>query len=214
MKNEKLLIFDCDGVLVDSETLSVKTIVQILEKLSIKAKEEEIAFFFKGAKLDLIFNDIARHFCIKLERDFQEHFHSLFEEKLNSELKAISGIAEILDTISQPKCVASSAPRDKIIKVLKKTGLSNYFGDFLYSSFDINSWKPDPDIFLYAASSMGFHPSDCIVIEDTLAGVQAAKRAGMTVLGFSPSHFNQELVDNGAIVFSDMRQLPKMIINS
>ena len=213
IKGDQLLIFDCDGVLVDSEILSVKTIVQLLERQSIITNEKEIALFFKGAKLDSIFNDITRHFAIKKANNFPESFHVLFEEKLDSELKAISGIKEALDNLIQPKCVASSAPLSKIRKVLSLTGLHKYFGDLLYSSFDINSWKPEPEIFLYAASSMGFHPSNCIVIEDTVAGIKAAKRAGMTVLGYSPTNCNQDLIDNGAIVFSDMLQLPKIITN-
>jgi HAD superfamily hydrolase (TIGR01509 family) len=128
-------------------------------------------------------------------------------------MRPVNGIKEILDSLTVPFCVASSGPVEKMKLNLTVTGLISYFeeGNRIFSGYEINSWKPDPGIFLHAAEVMGFSPAECVVIEDSKAGVIAAHRGGFRVFGYAKPFNGNELRKEGATVFYDMKELSSLL---
>lgn len=208
---KKLIIFDCDGVLVDSEVLSVEVIVELLYEQEHVVDKKEIDLYFNGEKLDVIFNKIEKNYSVTLPPFDSDEFKGRLNHKFQTSLKPINGIHKTLEQLSVPICVASSSPVKRIKSMLEKTGLLKYFGENLYSSYEIQSWKSEPDIFLHAAEKMNALPSECIIIEDSPTGVEAAVRANMKVFGYSERSDSSELEVKGATSFSKMSELPALI---
>jgi len=208
----KLIIFDCDGVLVDSEAISIRALITCLSDVGILRDEAHFdARTYKGAKLSVILEIIERETKSTLGSDFEPRYRKKMDELFSADLKAIDGIAEALSRIPHAVCVASSGPVEKIRRSLELAGLADYFGDNLFSSYTAKSWKPEPGIFLHAAKQMGATPENCIVVEDALLGVEAAVRAGMKPLAFVPSGDEVEYSRIGAEVFRSMAKLPDLI---
>jgi len=128
--------------------------------------------------------------ALTLPGDVEKRYRQLVHDLFVSDLRAFPGVHEALASINVPICIATSAPRAKIRQALTTTGLDQYFGDNLYSSYDIGSWKPQPNIFLYAAKNMNASPHDCLVVEDSTARIEAALSAGMKVTQYCPSGSN------------------------
>jgi HAD superfamily hydrolase (TIGR01509 family) len=209
---QKLVIFDCDGVLVDSEQISIKALVMCVNELGIVRSESDFdSRTYKGAKLTVILNAIERETSSKLPVDFERKYRKKMDELFCSELKAIDGVVQALSQIIYPVCVASSGPIEKIKRSLQLTGLAHKFADNLFSSYEIKSWKPEPGIFLHAAEKMGVDPKDCIVVEDALLGIDAAISAGMKSLAFVPEGDCSEYIERGAIAFHRMIELPELL---
>lgn len=154
-------------------------------------------------------------FTEKLNRqlpvDFEKNFRKLSFEAYKSELKPIAGIHSLINKVNVPFCTASSGPQEKIRLNLSTTGLSEKFGNNIFSSYDIGSWKPDPAIYLYAAGKMGFKPEECAVVEDSLVGVQAAVKGGFTVFALSTKEKKDPYELLGATVFSNMEELGNLL---
>lgn len=184
-----LIIFDCDGVLVDSELLSCRCLSEVLAEFGIALSEEQALELFLGRSTKAI----EQHY-----RDLGQVVPDGFLPRLKSHvlntfagsLQPIPGIAPLLSELPAPFCVASSSDIDRISLSLDITGLRRHFGDRLYTAQMVKHGKPAPDLFLYAAEQMQADPSRTLVIEDSVSGVQAAKAAGMTVWGFvGGSHY-------------------------
>src|SRR3954453_20009100 len=178
---DTLLIFDCDGVLVDSEPLANRTMVQCLQNEGFEVDEAYALDHFHGISDKDCIAHIESAFQRKVSDKFVERLSLLTEEEIRRTLQPIRNIKEALAKLPFPKCVASGSEPEKIDLSLRVTGLKNFFSH-VYSSSQVERGKPDPDVFLYAAKDMGFTPRQCIVIEDSNPGVRAGLSAGMKVL--------------------------------
>jgi len=178
-----LLIFDFDGVLVDSEVLACRIDAEFLTGLGVPYTTEEILRQFVGVSLkDMISRIEAEHGC-RLPTDFGEKLNRILFARFEAELKPVPGVREAILALPFPRCVASSSIPERIALSLRVTGLADLF-DHVFSASEVARGKPAPDLFLHAASKMSVSPDDCLVIEDSPAGVQAAIAAGMRVIGF------------------------------
>jgi len=208
----ELVIFDCDGVLVDSERLSVEIDREVLATLGWKLTPEEIVHRFVGRSTDHFRAEIEEHLGCALPDDWESPFQPLYVEAFERELDAVDGVESALDAISVPTCVASSGPHEKIRRSLGLTGLLSRFDGRIFSADDVVEGKPAPDLFLHAAARMGVAPSRCAVVEDSRFGVQAARAAGMRSYGYAGGLTPAEwLAGEDTEVFSDMAELPALL---
>ncbi len=201
------IIFDCDGVLVDSEGISTAVLIEMANELGGAIELEEARTNFTGKSLKSIFADLETVLQKQLPDNFEQAYRARSFEAFATKLQPIKGIQRLLDQITVPYCVASNGPLEKIRLNLTKTGLLKKFKNRIFSAYEIGKWKPDPALFLYAAAQMGFEPQECVVIEDSSAGVIAARKAGFEVFGFANQHNQQELEKEGAKVFFEMEAL-------
>lgn len=203
----KCIIFDLDGTLVDSEILSNQAFVDLVPEITEPA--EQMVNRYRGKKLADILYDLEERFGKKLPDTFEASYRERVAILFAQQLKPMPGVVAMLEELELPKCIASSGPPSKIAQALKVSGLARFFNSSIYSSYVIGSWKPEPGLFLHAARSMGFASKDCIVVEDSDVGIQAANAAGMRALHYVPSV--NEKFENGAITFSKMALLPELI---
>lgn len=183
--NAPLLIFDCDGVLVDSEPVSIAVLIDMVAHQGVHISEEEAYQRFLGRSVASMTTTLWEEYGIETDIDFLEHMRSVLFQRFREELKAINGIAETLDQLSVTRCVASSSQPERIRYSLGLTGLLEKFEPNIFSATMVKNGKPAPDLFLHAAEKMQADPADCIVIEDSPAGIAAAKAAGMRVFAFT-----------------------------
>ena len=212
----KLVIFDCDGVLVQSEEITLSVLIDLLNARAhsqggFKLDQAQYIEHFRGRKIAECLAEAQQLLNIELDSQFEVHFRQHALAALTRELKATDGILEVLQSLNIPYCVASSAPRNKIEHCLRLAGLFSYFEGRLFSCYDLGRWKPDPLVFLTACDTYGIDVRDAVVIEDSVTGVQAAVAANIRVLGFGPPQRHRLLADAGALPFSDMRQLLNLI---
>ena len=209
-----LVIFDCDGVLVDSEILSIRLDVQLLAQLGWPLTEEEIVERWVGRTEAAMRSEIEAH----LGRDVGEEwaaFSDRYVQAFAEELEPVAGAADAVDAIQAAgyrTCVASSGDLAKIRRNLAKTGLLDRFGDRLFSGDDVEDGKPAPDLFLHAASVMGVEPPRAAVVEDSRHGVAAARAAGMWAFAYAggvpPASAR---VGPRTTLFTEMLDLPTLI---
>jgi HAD superfamily hydrolase (TIGR01509 family) len=205
-----LVIFDCDGVLVDSERLAIRTEAEVLFHLGWPLTESEIVERFVGRSATYMHEVIEEHLGRPV--DWETEFEARYEEVFAQELLPVPGVAEVVRQITVPMCVASSGSHEKMRFTLGLTGLLEVFGERLFSVDDVENGKPAPDVFLYAAEKMGVGPDRCAVVEDSVSGVTAGLAAGMTVLAFSGGVTNATRLSIGpAVVFDDMHMLPELL---
>lgn len=190
MPKYKCIIFDCDGVLVDSETIGNKVLVEMANAYGASIDLDYAFKNFKGNALKHCFNTINKLTPIPLPDSFEKEYRERSFARFKEEIQPVSGIEEVLKALKLPFCVASSGPENKMRLNLELTGLLPYFEDNIFSCYTIKAWKPKPDVFLWAAKSMGFIPEDCLVIEDSIIGLEAANRANMDVLWYNPHKEN------------------------
>lgn len=211
MRAHDLIIFDCDGVLVDSERITCTVLATMLNELGLPATMETAYEEFVGNSLTRCIDIIEAKLGTPIPENFVADFKRRTGEALSESLSAVDGIKEALAAIDLPTCVASSGDHDKMKITLGVTGLYSHFEGRIFSVTEVARSKPHPDVYLYAASKMQTAPERCIVVEDTAIGVTAAVAAGMTVLGYAKLSDPQQLADAGAIPFDDMHQLPARI---
>ncbi|MEO1653011.1 MAG: HAD-IA family hydrolase [Bacteroidota bacterium] len=205
----KCLLFDCDGTLVDSELLCNLGLEIKLREYGIETSAHTLMEKYRGGKLADILGSIEQTHQITLKDDFVVGYRELVDQLFEKDLKPSQGVTEFLNQNTLPVCVASSGPIKKINKALEITGLKKFFKDHIFSSYEINSWKPAPDIFLHAAENMGFAQSECLVIEDSLKGAQAGIAAKMKTVLFDPRHIYDPMKDIDRIY--DMTKLKDLI---
>jgi len=192
MQKPDLVIFDCDGVLVDSELLAGEAMLNVLRRQGIAATPEMIADCV-GMKRDDILARIAERTGTPIGAGLADDIWPATRELFVQGLKPTPGIAAFLDRLPYRRCVASSSDKVRIRLSLEVTGLLPFFGDDLFSSQEVARGKPAPDLFEHAARRMGVDPGRCVVIEDSIFGVQGARAAGMTVIGYiGGSHLGAE----------------------
>ena len=211
MNDLPLLIFDCDGTLVDSELLGHIAMERCLSNVGITDDAASLLSRYRGGKLAKIIADLEMRHKLRFASDFIEYYRATVTDLFESNLRPTLGIDEALRKIPNRKCVASSGPVSKIRQSLRVANLSEYFLGHIYSSYVVNSWKPEPGLFLYAASEEGFRPSNCIVIEDSSLGIEAARRAGMRCLLYDPDNLSHHSILSGALTFTDMSLLPELV---
>jgi HAD superfamily hydrolase (TIGR01509 family) len=215
--NFDLIIFDCDGVLVDSEVISCRTHAEMLTRHGYPISVEQVHDRFLGRSAHAARLEIERELGRPLPDDLDIQLRAELYRSFEESLEAIPGIAQALQEISQPICVASSGSPERIRTSLMLVGLHERFAPNIFSAVQVTNGKPAPDLFLLAARQMQVPPGQCLVIEDSIPGVTAARAAGMTALGFhGGSHCRPStaaaLRDAGAVAtFADMRQLPALI---
>jgi HAD superfamily hydrolase (TIGR01509 family) len=209
-----LVIFDCDGVLVDSERLSIRLDVELLRELGWPLTEDEVVERWVGRTDAAMRAEIEAHLGRSVETEWTA-FSDRYVRAFAVELKPVDGIAAAVDAIQAAgfaTCVASSGDREKIRRNLATTGLSDRFGDRIFSADDVEHGKPAPDLFLHAAAAMSAEPRRTAVVEDSAYGVAAGLAAGMAVFayagGVTPA---SKLERPGVTVFPDMRALPGLL---
>lgn len=198
--NFKLIIFDCDGVLVDSERVANAVFAKVLE--------EECGLLFSLEQMFDHFVGYSKAQCLQTVEEMTgaapppalaDRYQQEINQALQDTVEPVNGIELVLQTIGTPYCVASSGSYEKMAATLGKTGLSKYFDGNIYSTSDVSQGKPHPDIYLHAARSSGIHdPGRCLVIEDSPVGVKGAVAAGMTVFGYSELMKAEKLLAQGA----------------
>lgn len=208
-----LLIFDCDGVLVDSEPIANRVFAEALAEIGLEVSVPEMYADFVGRSMSYCMEVVEARLGRPVPKDFvaqlQERTFAAFEDE---GLPPTDGIVEALDAISIPMCVASSGEIEKMRHTLGLTGLLPRFEGRLFSATQVARGKPAPDIYLFAASSMGVQPNRCVVVEDSPAGAQAGLAAGMTVFGYC-AHTPVESLSRLGVhrTFADMRELPALL---
>jgi HAD superfamily hydrolase (TIGR01509 family) len=208
----ELVIFDCDGVLVDSERLAIPIDGVILGHFGIEMPEAEIIDRFLGRSPSVMTEFLQEALGRTLADDWREPFNRLFQEAYEAELAPIDGVPAALDQIPLPVCVASSSEPDPLRYKLELTGLYDRFAPNVFSAAEVAHGKPAPDLFLHAAARMGVDPARCAVVEDSQYGVQAARAAGMDAFGYAGGMTEADtLAGPGTTVFHDMRDLPRLL---
>ena len=186
----RLVIFDCDGVLVDSEPISVSVLVKAMNDLGVPISEAEVYGRFLGRSLTTVIDTMKNEYNVHPGQAFLDQIRTDLYARFRKELKPIEGIAATIDGIGIPCCVASSSQVERIRLSLTVTGLIDRL-PHIFSATMVKNGKPAPDLFLHAAREMNVEPANCVVIEDSPAGIEAAKAAGMTVFAFTGgSHAN------------------------
>jgi HAD superfamily hydrolase (TIGR01509 family) len=207
-----LVIFDCDGVLVDSERLAIKVDALVLRRLGLDLTEAEIVERFVGISDEGFRRGIESMLNRSLPENWEAEVEPLYREAFRRELAPVEGIREALDRISQPICVASSGSHDKMRFTLGMTGLYSYFEGRIFSATEVVRGKPAPDLFLHAAMCMGVEPKACAVVEDSALGAAAGRAAGMQVFAFSGSVTPAEKLEGPrTVVFERMADLPDLL---
>jgi HAD superfamily hydrolase (TIGR01509 family) len=214
-----LVIFDCNGVLVDSEPLASAIVSQEFMRAGFPLTPDVVARYFTGRRPADMFSEVEIAAGRRLPADFAATVASTTLRRFRAELRATSHAAHALTWLRGPKCVASSSALDRIRVSLESTDLLRFFEPYLFSASEVRKGKPAPDLFLHAARMMNVQPRDCIVVEDSSVGVAAGVAAGMTVIGFvggshAGSQHGNHLRGAGAhTVITDMRALKSTIID-
>jgi HAD superfamily hydrolase (TIGR01509 family) len=213
-----LVIFDCDGVLVDSEPLSIAVLVQAMRDTGIEIDEEGAYQRFLGKSLATLIDTLETEFNVFADQTFLDRIREDLYARFRIELQPIRGISETLDNLDMPRCVASSSQLERIKLSLGLTGLLDKLEPNIFSASMVKRGKPAPDLFLHAARQMGVEPQNCIVVEDSPAGIMAARAAGMTVFAFTggshanSAHYKSELARLAPeVVFDAMPDLIHLV---
>jgi HAD superfamily hydrolase (TIGR01509 family) len=214
----ELVIFDCDGVLVDSEPISLARLTENLQRIGVPIDLDTVARRFTGTSMTSIMAHIATDYGVPTPEGFVDAVRAETLRAFDAELTAIAGARAVLETMRTRRCVASSSDPRRLRHALALTGLLDLFGGHVFSATMVARGKPFPDLFLYAAGQMGVAPEACLVIEDSVPGVTAARAAGMPVLGFcggghwAHDRAGADLLAAGALrVFDELTALPHLL---
>jgi HAD superfamily hydrolase (TIGR01509 family) len=206
-----LVIFDCDGVLVDSEPISNRVLAQAITEVGLPMTTEESMATFMGRRWEDSLERIEARLGQPLPPGFSDSYRARRDAALAAELQPIPGVADAIARIPLERCVASSGAPEKIRFTLGHTGLLELFEGRIFSAHEVEHGKPAPDLFLHAAASMRVEPARCAVVEDTLVGIEAAVAAGMAAFGLC-GHFDAETITAaGARPFQAMAELPGLL---
>jgi HAD superfamily hydrolase (TIGR01509 family) len=217
-KTTELVIFDCDGVLVDSEPISIAVLVEALAAAGVTMSEEEAHVRFLGRSLKSMSEILHDDYGLAIDAAFLDAMRKVLYERFRAELRAVEGVAETVDALGIAHCVASSSQPERIRLSLTVTGLIDRFEPNIFSASMVARGKPAPDLFLHASAAMGVAPEYCVVVEDSPAGIAAGKAAGMRVVAFTggshaktPGHRETLLRLEPDALFDDMRELLQFV---
>ncbi|MBT5038904.1 MAG: HAD family hydrolase [Rhodospirillaceae bacterium] len=219
--SDTLIIFDCDGVLVDSEPLACRILAEAVRGLGLEMDDEEANDVFIGCSIEMVLDILSERLDRPVGDDFADKFHDDLHASMRLELDPITGVHDAITKIQALDrvggvCVASNGEPESIRTSLGAVGLLPFFGDGLFTARDAGRAKPHPGLFLHAAREMNFAPENCIVVEDSVHGVNAACAAGMLVFGYASDAQPEKLCDHrlsiaGAKIFMTMDELPALI---
>ncbi|MFM2279829.1 MAG: hypothetical protein RLZZ444_2060 [Pseudomonadota bacterium] len=219
MSGFDLILFDCDGVLVDSEIIAAEVESKLLREAGFEISAEDMCIRFAGMDWKNILLTVEQEAELPLSATLIDKSEKLLDRTLGQRVKMIEGVRYALSKITEQRCICSNSSSHRLDLMLTKVGLKPYFEGHIYSAKDLgpDRTKPKPDIYLHGAKAFGAEPSRCLVIEDSVHGVTAARAAGMRVIGFTggshtyPTHADR-LTDAGAeTVISRMVELPQMV---
>lgn len=205
------IIFDCDGVLVDSEATSIAVLLELGATIGFEMELAAAIDHFSGQSLFTVLQYMEAQTGHQFPDDIIDQFRARTYTAFRQNLQAVPGIQTVLQALQLPRCVASNAPLEKIQLNLGLLNLLDFFDGRLFSAYSIQKWKPDPTLFLHAAAQMGYTPDQCLVVEDSTAGIQAAVDGGFTVVGYAhhPQRA-QQLAEAGAHhLIAHMHELPQ-----
>ena len=211
MSKYKCIIFDCDGVLVDSEPLGNQVMVDMANELGAAIDLDYAYHHFKGNALKNCISQISELIDSEIPSNFESDYRRRSFDKFKKEIQPVEGILDLVKNLDMPFCVASSGPESKIRLNLELTGLWSYFESNIFSCYTIQKWKPNPAVFIWAAQSMGFQPFECLVIEDSLIGVNAALKGDFDVFGFTAHDHKNELEGKATKTFDSMLKLQELL---
>jgi HAD superfamily hydrolase (TIGR01509 family) len=201
-----LVIFDCDGVILDSEIISAGMLIEELAKLGVNIDLAYVARHFLGRSYPTVMETIRREFSLTLPTEFEDIYRARLLEAFETDLKIMPHVAEVIAALRLPFCIATSSSPMRAAKSLGMVGLAHLVGPNLFTSTLVARGKPAPDLFLYAAAKMGVPPERCLVIEDSLTGIRAARASGMTVWRFTGgSHLKDRVLDEPEDARPDLR---------
>jgi HAD superfamily hydrolase (TIGR01509 family) len=181
----ELVIFDCDGVVIDSEIVSAQVLIKMLAKINVKIDSAYVQKHFLGCNFKTVTQIIADDFNVPLPKDFEAQYRHALLHEFETQLKPTQGIEEVLAKLSVPICIATSSSPERTAKALSVVNLTSYFMPNIFTSSEVKNGKPAPDLFLHAAKKMAVDAKNCLVIEDSKAGVSAGLSANMQVLHYS-----------------------------
>lgn len=214
MSDIKLVIFDCDGVLIDSECLSMQTWQSLLNDYGITITDTYFVSRFLGKSMQHVESQVKQDFNFELTEQVVNQFQQQLQARFESHLHASPGVLSVLDNLNVPYCLATSSSQSRTQHSLACSGLTPYFENKQFTRSMVANGKPAPDLFLLAADSMGVKPEDCLVIEDSLAGIQAARAANMHVLHYiggshltAPACNDVDILDSWGVFFSQYANL-------
>ena len=208
----KCIIFDCDGTLVDSEAITNQVIAEMASELGIEMTGEEASATFGGKTLDGVVYKMRELSGNDLPNDWLPRLIQRVNESWESKLRPVKGVKELLEKIKIPICVASNGEPTHVRHSLRLTKLYDFFDENVFTASEVSKPKPSPELFLYAAKKMGFKPSECAVIEDSVTGEAAAVNAEIVVYGIINNLFSEKQLKNaGAIPFKSMDELPTLL---
>jgi HAD superfamily hydrolase (TIGR01509 family) len=207
----RAVIFDCDGVLVDTEQISNTVLADLLTEAGLPTTLEDCMRDFRGRSIASVMAIVQQRFEGPIPGDVADRYYTEVEAVFARDLAPVPGVVAALDRISLPSCVASSGPHHKMAVTLRTTGLWDRFEGRIFSATEVANGKPAPDLFLHAARRMGFEPASTAVVEDSVPGVEAAVAAGMRALAFTRHSDAAELEAAGGEPFDDMAELPALL---
>ena len=205
-----LIIFDCDGVLVDSEVLANQLLRDALAEHGLEMTVEQVVETYVGRSMDAVVSISEELLCSKLPDDFLEQLQIKTFALFEKELKAVDGVEEVLIALKETDiqiCVASNGSFEKMNLTLGITDLKKYFDGNIFNSSQVKRGKPYPDLFLFAADQLQVEPAKCLLIEDSVPGVQGGVAAGMEVMAYSSRGNCEKLKKAGGLVIHDMHQI-------
>jgi HAD superfamily hydrolase (TIGR01509 family) len=205
------VIFDCDGTLVDSERLAAGLLRDILKEHNVSLSLDEVLQRFSGVQFALCMEDLCRDFPglpnIEIVNTFRVRTLPLLRERL----KEMPGAVEFVRGLELPKCVASNGPRSKIETCLSTVGLLDVFHGLIVSAYEVDAWKPSPVLIEHAAELLGLQPEECLLVEDSIPGVQAGLGAGAQVAGYGDTDFSEFMDHVNFHPVKDFRELKQLV---
>ncbi|WP_341205613.1 HAD family hydrolase [uncultured Psychrosphaera sp.] len=207
MNNIELVIFDCDGVVIDSEILSASVLIDMLAHLGIDIDPNYVQRHYLGCSFETVKQNIKDNFSKQLPQDFESRYRQTLVNEFETKLQTTDGIQDVLRQLSVPFCIATSSSPSRTEKALKSVQLHSSFSPNIFTREEVLNGKPAPDLFLHAAHKMGVTPENCLVIEDSKAGVQAAISAGMQVLHYSGGQHLQNNINHVHTHYPDVAVL-------
>ncbi|MCB1756969.1 MAG: HAD family hydrolase [Gammaproteobacteria bacterium] len=214
-----LILFDCDGVLVDSEVLAARLGAHLFGEYGVDISTQDLCARYAGMESSEILKQVRKEYKVALPADLFERSQQMLDDLLFNELREIDGAHEVLERIAGPRCICSNSSSGRLDLELTRTGLKPFFAPYIFSAMDLGPGrtKPRPDIYLHGAAEFDADPSRCLVVEDSVHGVHAAVSAGMHVIGFTggghsyPAHAGQLRETGAEVVISRLSELPGLV---